>query len=131
MLYMSEHRKFPGVLASITLYAKFVQTQQLRSCTPVKVSFDKMNAFCCLLLSCECFIFEGEEQIFSVFQIQPSSYVRHSIQSTSEQMRKCEFPSSEDRRVRRTLQASELRVVILNLTWNKYFFSHIYISSII
>lgn len=64
MLYMIELKKFPGVLASITLYAKFVQTQHLRSCTPVKVSFDKMNAFCCLLLSGECFISGGEEQIF-------------------------------------------------------------------
>lgn len=72
MLYMLDRRKFPGVLASITLYAKFAQTQQLRSCTPVKVSFDKMNVFCCLLLSCEYFITGGEEeQIFSVFQIQP------------------------------------------------------------
>lgn len=127
---MLELRTFPGVLASITLYAKFVQTQQLRSCTPVKVSFDRMNAFCCLLLSCECFISGGEEQIFSVIQIQPSSCLRLSIQSTSELRRKCEFPSTKERRVRRTLQASELRVVILNLMWNKYFFSHIYISSI-
>lgn len=71
MLYMLELRTFPEVLASIAQYAKFVQTQQLRSCTPVKVSFDKMNAFCCLLLSCEYFISGGEEQIFSVFQIQP------------------------------------------------------------
>ena len=61
---MLDLRKIPVVLASITLYAKFVQTQQLRSCTSVKVSFDKMNAFCCLLLSCECFICGGEEQIF-------------------------------------------------------------------
>lgn len=72
MLYMLDLRNFPEVLASITLYAKFVQTQQLRSCTPFKVSFDKMNVFCCLLLSCECFISRRkEEQIFSVFQIQP------------------------------------------------------------
>lgn len=71
MLYVLNLRKFLGVLASITLYAKFVQTQQLRSCTPVKVSFDKMNVFCCLLLSCEYFISEGrEEQIFSILQIQ-------------------------------------------------------------
>lgn len=123
-------QKFPGVLARITLYAKFVQTQQLRSCTPVKVSFDKTNAFCCLLLSCECFISGGEEQIFSAFQIHPPSCVRLSIQSTSELRRKCESPSSEDRRVRRILQTSELRVVILNLMWNKNFFSHVYISSI-
>lgn len=65
MLQVQELRRFPAVLASITLYAKFVQTQQLRSCTPVKVSSDKMNVFCCLLLSCERFISGGgEERIF-------------------------------------------------------------------
>lgn len=122
MLYMLELRTFPEVLASITQYAKFVQTQQLRSCTPVKVSFDKMNAFCCLLLSCEYFISGGEEEQISLsFRSRP--FVRVSIQSMSAPRKKHESPSFEDFRIARRQRPFNLQslgwLIILNLMCDK------------